>query len=183
MTRLIFKGVVLAAVLLSLSSTGCRHHYIPDLDRIPTEEFPPYQSSNSVSLLNGHPPITEESILFTRVTRVYGNLFDMTEAAIQVGTRELRRREMVISPDSSRSLTLSINEVEFGGTSSTVHTNVSMHVESGSGSSQVFVGKNWSVLVGSLDRQIDGAIMRAVVAMLSDPEIISYLTSESHPND
>lgn len=180
MTRLAFNYVILTAVLLSLSSSGCRHHYIPDLDRILTEEFPPYRSSNSVSLLNGHSPITEESILFTRVTRVYGNLFDMTEAAIQVAARELQRRGMTISPDGSRSLTLSVNEVEFGGTNSTIHTNVSMHVESGNGSSQVFVGKNWSVLVGSLDRQIDGAIMRAVVAMLSDPEVISYLTNKSH---
>jgi hypothetical protein len=55
----------------------------------------------------------------------------MTEAAIQVAARELQRRGMIISPDGSRSLTLSVNEVEFGGTSSTVHTNVSMHVESG----------------------------------------------------
>jgi hypothetical protein len=84
-----------------------------------------------------------------------------TGVAITICERELTARGMTSDPGAQRQLKLSIEAAD---------------TVAGDGYTAVFTGRNSSAMMAAPERQIDGAMMRVVVAMLSDARIVAYLT-------
>ena len=53
---------------------------------------------------------------------------------------------------------------------------ITMTAATGNGHSATYTGVNSSAMAANTKRQIDGALMRVVVQLLSDPLIVEYLT-------
>ncbi len=167
---------VLVALGLTFTLSACvsEKFYTPNPDTNQLEEIIEFTATGDISLINNQPD-TEEH-LYHPQSKYHANYNAWTDVAIAIIERELAARGFNVTDDAGKSLSLSINHVatETGWTQ--IQSQVHMSVETGGGYSGEYVGRNHSVMAANLKRQADGAVMRVVVAMLNDPEIITYLT-------
>lgn len=135
------------------------------------EEF---SSNNSVSLINGQTSTNDVQFASKGIAKFTGNLQEWTDTAIQITKRELSKRNMnVTNEDVSKKLKLSIETVNGTFGSWVIRTELRLNVETGDGYKNFYIGDNRSP--ANIFRASDGSVMRAVAAMLNDPNIILYL--------
>lgn len=99
-----------------------------------------------------------------------------TDVAIQIAKRELEKRGVQIVPDAQKTIDLA---VQFATTETgwvKITSTITMTAATGNGHSATYTGVNSSAMAANTKRQIDGALMRVVVQLLSDPLIVEYLT-------
>ncbi|MBL8730233.1 MAG: hypothetical protein JNM25_17575 [Planctomycetes bacterium] len=160
-----------ATVLLLLLFGACATSYTPSPDRpfeaITTE----FRSTNTVALMNAQPADEE-----VRSGRWYVNYHAWTDVAVTIARRELVARGMTVAEGGARQLRLSIESATTETGWVKITSQIVMRVETGDGYAATYTGVNSSSMVANFERQIDGAMMRVVVAMLSDPHIVAYLT-------
>jgi hypothetical protein len=164
-------------IALALPIGGCvsMKYYTPNPDTHQLDEIAEFSGDARISLVNGQPS-TEER-LYDKKAKYNANYNAWTDVAIQVANRELTARGLSIEEGADKQLTMAIEDVitETGWTQ--IQTRVIMKVQTGDGYSSQYIGRNHSVMIAKLERQADGAVMRAVAAMLGDPEIVMYLTN------
>lgn len=151
--------------------TACATSYTPSPDRPFEAIAAEFTTSHAVALENAQPPGEE---VVSGPWRI--DYHAWTDVALVITQRELELRGMHIAADASRRLKLAI---EFATTETgwvKITSTIRMRVETGDGYTAVFTGLNSSAMAANTRRQIDGALMRVVVAMLSDPKIVEYLT-------
>ncbi|MGH7996896.1 MAG: hypothetical protein ACREFX_11140 [Opitutaceae bacterium] len=153
---------------------GCQHTYTPT-SRIPMEPIPEFTASGSIELNNGQP--SERKVVFMKNmgTSFATSLRACTAAAIKTTKRELEKRGMSVTKGAPKSLTLSVNSVDTQVGAVKIETQLVLEVTAGNGYSSQYVARNNSVMMANVSRQVDGAIMRGVKAMLEDPKIVDYL--------
>lgn len=168
-----FRG--LALILVAIVSSGCVSvkYYTPAPDTHQLDEISEFTGSATVTLINNQP--NEEEQLYHKQSKYHANYRAWTDVAMQIVQRELETRGFTVQDDGDKTLSMSIIHVltETGWTQ--IQTQVTMKAETGSGYNSDFIGRNHSVMAANLKRQADGAVMRAVAAMLSDPAIAAYL--------
>lgn len=166
---------MLAIVVLAvLTACGPRIH-TPNPDRNPFEPIPEFRSDNAVRLYNNQPS-TAEVVYYDPIGVDWaGNYHVWTDAAIAIAARELRKRGLTISDDAPRALGLAVVGAKTTPTFATIETVIELDAEM-DGSTHRFVGRNKSGFAALIPRQTDGALMRAVKEMLSDPAVVAYLT-------
>lgn len=166
-----------SVLALALLFSGCvsDKYYTPKPDTHKLDEIAEFSGDTIVSLVNGQPSIEER--LYHKQSKYHANFNAWTDVAIQIVNRELTARGLSIQEGAGKQLTMSIEDVltETGWTQ--IQTRVIMKVDTGDGYSSQYIGRNHSVMAANLKRQADGAVMRAVAAMLADPEIVMYLTN------
>ena len=86
------------------------------------------------------------------------------------------KRGLSIEPNAERSLQLWITEARYRTGWVKISTEIDMYVITGDGYSANYTSRNSSTMMAVPKRQVDGAMMRLVVMMLKDPEIVRYLT-------
>jgi len=165
----------ISAVGLLATLAACARHFVPDPD-IPFDPIPAFSTSNSVLLQNVQGSVEPYPLVLSSRGRYYANRREWTDVAIHIAARELTRRGMELNDKSSRTLKLSIESVVTETGTAKVETRIEMKMETGSGYSATYVGRNNSVLVSVYERQVSGALMRAVAEMLKDPQVVAYLT-------
>ncbi len=161
-------GVLIIAVL-----SGCATDYVPKLDTHPMDPIIEFVGPGSVSLINNQ-PTTEKVEVFKNL--VFVDYQKWTSAAIQIIERECKQRHITIDPNARKTLKIAVKEVQFVLGWVQVQSHVVMHVETSSGYSKEFIGRNHAIMAANRHTLLDGAMMRVVAAMLNDPEIIRYLT-------
>ena len=143
------------------------------------EPIPEFSSKNSVALLNAQP--SSQEIEFTKqgVFTWVANLKEWTGVAINIAQRQLTQRGLQTSEGSSRKLNLSVVSVktETDFLASSVETKVLLRVETAAGYVAEYTGSSKTYVLLNMERQIDYALMNTVVALLSDPKIVGYLTN------
>ena len=159
--------VLLGALLL----TGCTTPYIPSADR-PFEPITEFTSEARVELVNAQPK-TEEHDFGGNMSANYNA---WTDVAITIASREMKKRGVQIESGADRTLSLSVNEARYRVGWVKISTEIDMQVVTGGGYTGNYTSRNSSTMVAAPKRQVDGAMMRVVVEMLKDPEIIRYLT-------
>jgi hypothetical protein len=166
------KNSILGLLLLgALNLASCTTPYTPGTDR-PFEPITEFTAQGAVALVNAQ-PVTEESKFGGGMSANYNA---WTDVAIQIASRELSARGLTITPDAGRTLSLSVNEARYRTGWVKISTEIDMVVVTGDGYTGNYTSRNSSTMVAAPRRQVDGAMMRVVVAMLKDPEIIRYLT-------
>ena len=173
MNKIIYYSL---SILLIIGLSGCTRilKYTPNPSTFKMDAIEEFSSNNSVSLINGQTPTDDIQFASQGVTKFTGNLHEWTDTAIQITKRELSKRNMnVTNEDVSKKLKLSIETVTGTFGVWVIRTEISLNVETGDGYKNFYIGDNRSP--SGLYRASDGAVMRAVAAMLNDPSIISYL--------
>lgn len=164
------RGVIIAVILV-LALSGCASSpYTPSPDR-PFEPIPEFTSQQSLLIVNAQDDATE-----IEVGPFLANRRAWTDVAIQIAERELKKRGVRFTPGAPRSLRLSVTDVRFNVGWVRIETQIDMRAVTGDGYIGRYTSRNSSVMAAIPKRQMDGAMMRAVVEMLKDPKIVSYLT-------
>jgi hypothetical protein len=161
--------LLLAASLLPLGA--CATRYTPKPDR-PFEAIAnEFTSTHRIALRNAQPNKEE-----VRTGPWLANYNAWTDVAIAITDRELQKRGMTLAADAGKTLDLAIESgiTETGWVKIT--STIVMRATTGDGYTATFTGVNSSAMAANTERQIDGAMMRCVVQMLSDPRIAAYLT-------
>lgn len=156
--------------LFLLALVGCKSPYTPSPDR-PFEPIPEFTSQASLSLANVQADESQHKI----GGPFLANYKEWTDVAIQIADRELAARGMQIGPGGSRNLELSVTKARYRVGWVKITTDIELSVKAGNGYTATYTGVNSSVLAAAPKRQIDGAMMRVVVEMLKDPELVAYL--------
>jgi hypothetical protein len=166
----IVKLFLIGFSLLCLS--GCGGVYYQPSTSQPFEEIREFSSKNSATLINGQP--STEKVFFAG--QRYANLNAWTDVAISIAERELTKRGLSVVKDAPKSLTMSIESAKVESGWVMITSQIVMRVKTSDGYSATYTGEDRSGMVGNLFRQMDTALMRVVVNMLNDPQIISFLT-------
>lgn len=160
-----------ALLLAAFCFTACATSYTPSPDRPFEAIAAEFSSTHAIALENAQP--TGEEVV-SGPWRI--DYHAWTDVALTITQRELEKRGMHVAADAPRRLKLA---VEFATTETgwvKISSTIRMRAETGDGYSAVYTGLNSSAMAANTKRQVDGAMMRVVVAMLSDPKIVEYLT-------
>lgn len=165
------SAVRIALIALSLQLiAGCAHYYTPS-PSIPFETIVEFSSTGSVTLINDQPSTTQVPFH----NSFYANLNAWTGVAITIAERELIKRGLHVVSNSSKTLKLAIvsahTEVGWVG----ITSQITMNVRASDGYEATYVGTNTAYMAANIQRQIDGALMRAVLAMFKDQHIVEFL--------
>src|SRR5262245_23501655 len=145
--------------------------YTPKPDR-PFEPLPAeFKSSHRVTLKNAQPATEEVEGGHWLVNR-----HAWTDVAITITQREVTARGMTVADGAPKVLQLCLESAKTETGFVMISSEVVMRVETGDGYKATYTGLNSSAMFAAVERQIDGAMMRVVVAMLSDPKIVKYLS-------
>lgn len=83
---------------------------------------------------------------------------------------------MTVSDGASKCLTLRIASVQSSTFAAGEKITLKLHVDSSNGYSADYQPENSTQFLRNVQRQIDGVVMRGVVAMLNDANIVEFLT-------
>jgi hypothetical protein len=170
------KKRLLLLLIALLLLAGCSHHYIPRTTTFDFEEIDEFLSNSTVSLINDQ-PFSDDVLFLSRGTHdYYADFKAWTEKAIAITQREITSRGMKVVEDAPKFLKLSVMTAEGTTGMWQVYCETSLRVETGDGYVNEYVAKAGSP--ASLQRAVDGAVMRVVAAMLRDRNIIRYLQAK-----
>lgn len=164
---------VLLLLTLLLGACASPTPYTPDPGRPFEAIAAEFHSTNTVVLENAQPATGPVE---SKCEHWLIDYSAWTDVAITITQRELTARGMTVGASSARRLKLSVESASTDVGWWTIASEIVMRVETGDGYTATFKGLNSSAFAANPERQIDGAMMRVVVAMLSDPRIVAYLT-------
>jgi len=146
----------LLSVVLLFAAACSSPPYTPKGD-LPFEPIPEFKTKHTIELENAQPSVAQVEI----GDGWRANYNAWTGVAIEIAARELDKRGAKIGPGSERRLRLTVTRAhcEAGA------AEIDLRVETGDGHHATYTGKNTPA---DKDRQLDGAIMRAVVQVLKD---------------
>lgn len=174
------KGIIVKSTyILFLASflliSACTHMYVPKETKFDMEKIPSYSTQGTVSLINGQSDT--QSILFARNMghKFLGDYNKWTDIAIAITERELAKRDTTVAPDASKTMTLSVMSASVTTGGWGFRGYVDLHLKTGDGYENTYKGETPSAL---LNNAADGALARAIILMLSDEKVISYLSNQ-----
>ena len=175
----IAKIWVLTVAVISLSSCAINDYYTPNPDTHPLDPIAQEFKSNKIlSLINGQKDDFEQLYFenWSGKRRSWANYHTWTNVAIQILNRELTARNATIDVNAEESIKLAIVDVRLIIHTVTAETQITLEANLSDGYSASYDGINSVSQFGwNAERQIDGAIMRAVAAMLSDPKVVEFV--------
>lgn len=171
MLRFTFIIVLLSAVAL----TGCVRvfHHTPDPSTFQFDPIPEFALSKPVTLVNGQQSTSEILYASHYAMQAYGNRREWSDTAITITARELELRGATIADDADTELELAITSITAtsGGWGWRVSTTLAVKTSDGYEATYFGEGPSPSAL-----RAADASVMRSVAAMLTDENIVAYLT-------
>ena len=168
--RLLGGSVVLGALLFS---AGCAHTYVPKESKYKTDTIPMYKVGSLVEFKNGQPN-TEEILYAENMGHdFFADLHDWTDKAIAIADRELTERGSKTAGKPGHTLTLRVSWVEVSTGTWGFRGMLTLDAATGTGFAKSFHGEAPSANIYNAS---SGALGAAVTKMLSDPQIIQYLS-------
>ena len=168
-----------SSLSLSISKSDTRAEnvftFIPHASR-PFESINEFTSTQSVALKNGQPSSDWVKISGAGPGGIYADYNKWTDVAMEIASRELSNRGATIVDGAPKTLLMSIESATYNVGMVEIKTTIDMRVKTSDGYSAVYIGENASIMAAVPSRQIDGAVMRVVHAMLLDPRIVAFLT-------
>ena len=168
------RKVSLLALLLAplLATVACTHYYTPQQYPIAATLIAPFANQPAVTLRNVAP--TGPVIVGAQSGHKWiGDYHAWTDVAITLAADELGKRAVTTVAEGKKTLKLSITRANLFWGFGAIRCILNLHVESGDGWTRDFEGNN--VSPWTLERSIDGAVTRAVQAMLEDNGVRVYL--------
>ena len=165
------QGIFTLVMLFALGA--CTHHYAPNASTFKFDPITEFSTNNFVSLVNSHTSADDVLYLAFAGHKHYGNYQQWTDTASEIARRELSKRGMTIVDSTQKSVNMSVETVNITVGMWAARCELTLKVATGEGYAKTYLGDNRSP--ATVNRAIDGAVMRAVAEMLRDQEIIAYL--------
>lgn len=141
----------------------------PDAYPFPSERVFDVTPGGSVSVSNFYG--AEERVELG--SRVYCDLRHFTETAISMVQRELGKKGLILSPDGNKTVVLRMTHPSWVQGMWSMKGRVRLEAQLGNGDAVAVDGE--SQTGGNAMRAFNGAILRAVTALLEDPTLAAYL--------
>jgi len=152
---------------------GCTHYYVPKQHPVTAGMVPDFTGHDSVAVINAHNS-GKLTLISTRGAHKWmGDMQLWTDTAVGVLENELQLRGIKITGEASKELRLTVTHANVYWGFATIRCILSLKVDTGEGYTNIFEGNNSSPW--TLYRACDGAVTRAVEAMLNDEKILQYL--------
>jgi uncharacterized lipoprotein YajG len=166
----------LAVFSCVVAAAGCTHTYSPSASSRMEALSAEFTGSGDIVLKNAQP--SDQAVVFMKNmgSKFTTSLRACTDVAITIARRELVARGVRVDSDARRTLSLSVESLETQVGAVKIETQLVLRVTTGDGYTTKYVAENDSQMMANIPRQCNGAIMRGVKEMLSDPKVVEYLT-------
>ena len=167
--------VVLVGAMVAV---GCSHTYTPqilsdfDFDRVPAFSG----KNNDVTVVNVQTSTEPVKFCQNGFHAWYANLQECTGVVVDTAKRELGNRGLRVTDNAARSLKLTVTSMNFSIGWVELAANVQLEVQTGDGYAAKYTALGQSWMAGNVLHQTNAALSNAVVEMLRDKKIVSYLT-------
>jgi hypothetical protein len=173
-------GIMLIMILFFCA---CSARVVPTPSLIELDEVPKFNAPKEVSIINSQISTGDIEIGSTGVgmgqipKTVSGDLHEWTETAVDILKAELKKKNVAFPENASKVLKLAITKVDMegivflGGDKCTI----TLKVVTGDGVTRDFEEENIDTKRGVIGEVAYGAIAKAVISMLKDDRILSYL--------
>ncbi len=170
----IYKFIILFGMwILLVVSLGCMKPYVPQKYPIEKGATPNFTSSKPIAIFNAIKDTPKEVVIGYDIYK--GDLSAYTQTAVQVLKDELDKKNIRVVDEATKKLKLEVTKVSlFQPYMDVWRSTVVLKAETGLGYSKEYEGINNAYLLYT--RSLDGAITRAVTAMLNDTNIINYIS-------
>jgi len=164
---------IVSLITILIVFTGCTHRI--SVEQYPMEEgmVASFLGEQPVNVISAQDFAKEELLGKLGVHTYLGNLQEWTDTAVKVLEAELNDRNIVTTIEAEKKIKLAITKAEVFAHFSTLQCKLDLKVATGDGDTMVFTGDKHSPW--TLSRACGGAVVRAVGAMLNDPNILYYL--------
>ncbi|MFH2057523.1 MAG: hypothetical protein ABIJ59_01310 [Pseudomonadota bacterium] len=167
-------------IIFTILISGCgpfKHDYVwteykINDSRITTSDA--FIKKDSVSLINAQPNIDTFLIAHLGAHRYYGSLNQLTEAVITHLKKELRKHNITVSPDASKTIQIKVVKTDFIRGGWKVRANLEVNLKAGNNYTKDILASN-STPTMAADQAFDGAVALAVIDILNNPDILAYL--------
>jgi hypothetical protein len=168
------KVLYLVILVVGVFLTGCTLHYVPSIHPVDQAAVPDFKGEQAVCVVNIS-TTSGETILGTSSGgyTYMGDLSKWTDTAVALLKSELQNRGFIIRDcsESTKEIKMSIIKAQIV-VSMGSKCFLELHLETGKGYTRNYLASNSSF---TYDRASDGAVTRAVIAILNDKNITEYL--------
>jgi hypothetical protein len=169
----LFKHCRFLALCMLIFFVGCTHYYAPRQYPVRPEMVPEFSGSEAVTVVNGYTS-PKDLIIGSQGAHTWrGDMQKWTATAVGLLQSELGKRGFNVTGGAPKELKLTITRANVYWGFAAIRCILSLKVETGHGYTQEYEGNNASGW--TLYRACDGAVTKAVAAILKDKEILAYL--------
>lgn len=164
--------VVIVFILLT-GFSGCTHYYVPKQYPMKPGMVPEFSASQRVTIINAQTSKGKILIGAQAGHKWIGDLQKWTDTAAGLLKTELEKRGATVTEGAPKVIKLAITKANLYWGVLQIRCILYLEAETGDGYTGEFEGNNASGW--TLYRACDGAVTRAVAAMLNDDKILSYI--------
>ena len=171
---ILFKVYLIVGLLAFISIfSGCTHYYVPQQYPVRPDDVMALSGGGNLNILNGYESPQEILIGVQGAHKWMGDMQKWTETARGLLKSELEKKDFIISENADRTLRLSVARANIYWGFASIRCILYLKVETGDGYVSEYEGNNASGW--TLYRACDGAVTKAVTALMKDSQIIAYL--------
>ena len=172
-TILLRQSGIVALLVLSALFMGCTHYYAPTQYPIKPQMIPEFSGSGAVTVVNGY---AAPKVLLIGAQGAHtwkGDMQKWTDTAVGLLKSELEKRGFNVTQGAPKELKLVVTRANLYWGFAAIRCILFLDVETSDGYANEYEGNNASGW--TLYRACDGAVTRAIAAMLKDEKILAYL--------
>jgi hypothetical protein len=170
---LLMRFLTVALFALIALFTGCTHYYVPQQYPVNAEAVPEIRGAGSLSIVNGYESPHEILIGVQGAHKWMGDMQKWTETASDLLKSELEKRDFIVNENADKKLRLSVTRANIYWGFAAIRCILFLKVETGDGYIFEYEGNNASGW--TLYRACDGAVTKAVTALMKDSKVLDYL--------
>jgi hypothetical protein len=164
--------LIIGLVALSVLLGGCTHLYQPAEYVIADERIPGIPVGPPIRIV-GEPSAMNDQVVFTQGVHTWvTNYSEVTTALVAQLTKEMTKRGQPVSDSASKTIRLTVLSLEANGHFA-IDASMLLRLQLGAARPKELsiFNKSWA----NLDRALNGTIARAVMQILSDPDVYAFL--------
>lgn len=172
-TILLRQYRIVALLVLSAFFMGCTHYYAPKQYPINRQMIPEFSGSGAVTVVNGY---AAPKVLLIGAQGAHtwkGDMQKWTDTAVGLLKSELEKRGFDVTQGAPKELRLVVTRANLYWGFAAIRCILFLEVKASDGYANEYEGNNASGW--TLYRACDGAVTRAIAAMLKDEKILAYL--------
>ncbi len=175
MSKKSYTGVIKVILLISIIalSFGCSHYYVPSQYPVKAGTVPDYAGQKSIHIINAHKTSNVKLLAAQGIHKYLGDMQLWTDTAVGVLQSELESKNIQVTDTANKFISLKITHANAYWGFATIRCIVTLEVETSAGHKKTFEGNNTSPW--TLYRACDGAVTRAIIAMLNNDEILRFI--------
>jgi len=173
------KTVYLPAIIIALFMlNGCTHNYTWKEYGVGARAISLKVDNNQeVRIIKGDSSKTKKMLGNIGMHKYYGNEQMLTDGIVTQLAKELRKRGANVTSPAAKSMEVTVNSTRFEMGMWRIAATLNYTVKFGNGKIKSYKTRNSSP--SSVPRTYNGAVCRAVLEIVNDPEVQAYINDSS----